>query len=108
MSLKNAGSIVTSSIVRVTVRTPGSYRFSCGRCVVSLPAGTILTGVMPASAPDVVRRVWQALELSDAVGGISLGGSRAKGYATRLSDWDLYLRGEPARLMAELPGLVAP
>ena len=63
---------------------------------------------MPASAPDVVRTVWQALELSDAVGGISLGGSRAKGYATKLSDWDLYLKGEPTRLMAELPGLVAP
>ena len=52
--------------------------------------------------------VWQTLELSDAVSGISLGGSRAKDYATRLSDWDLYLNGEPARLMAELPGLVAP
>jgi predicted nucleotidyltransferase len=52
-----------------------------------------------------VRMVWQTLKLSDAVGGISLGGSRAKDYATRLSDWDLYLNGEPARLMAELPGL---
>ncbi|HXS62013.1 MAG TPA: hypothetical protein VN767_04015 [Streptosporangiaceae bacterium] len=64
--------------------------------------------MMPANTPEVVRMVWQTLELSDAVGGISLGGSRAKDYATRLSDWDLYLNGEPARLMAELPGLVAP
>jgi hypothetical protein len=63
---------------------------------------------MPAGMPEVVRTVWQTLELSDAVGGISLGGSRAKGDATELSDWDLYLKGVPARLMAELPGLVAP
>lgn len=70
--------------------------------------GGILTGVMPADAPDVVRAIWQALERSDDVAGIGLGGSRAAGGATELSDWDLYLDGEPARLMAALPGLVAP
>ena len=63
---------------------------------------------MPANAPHVVRAVWRALERSDAVGGIRLGGSRATGRATKLSDWDLYLYGEPASLMAELPALVAP
>lgn len=63
---------------------------------------------MPADAPDVVRAVWQALERSDVVAGVRLGGSRAAGGATELSDWDLYLDGEPARLMAGLPGLVAP
>jgi len=63
---------------------------------------------MPADAPYVVRAVWQALERSDTVGGIRLGGSRATGCATKLSDWDLYLNGEPVSLMAELPGLVAP
>lgn len=63
---------------------------------------------MLTNTPDVVRTVWRTLELSDAVGGISLGGSRAKGYPTKLSDWDLYLKGEPVRLLAELPGLMAP
>jgi hypothetical protein len=78
------------------------------RPTASSPARTILTSVIPANTPDVVRAVWQTLELSCSVGNISLGGSRAKGYATKLSDWDLYLKGEPARLMAELPRLVAP
>lgn len=68
----------------------------------------MLTGVMPANAPEVVRSVWQALERSDIVGGIRLGGSRAAGCATKLSDWDLYLDGEPASLVAGLPRLVAP
>jgi hypothetical protein len=72
------------------------------------PARTILTSVIPTNTPDIVRAVWQTLEWSGAVGDISLGGSRAKGCATTLSDWDLYLKGALARLMAELPGLVAP
>jgi hypothetical protein len=52
--------------------------------------------------------VWQTLGSSDAVGALTLGGSRAKGSATPLSDWDLRLEGEPAKLMAEIPGLMAP
>jgi predicted nucleotidyltransferase len=58
-------------------------------------------------APELVQMVWRAFKTSKAVTDISLGGSRAKGDATELSDWDLYLQGDPARLMAELPGLVA-
>ncbi len=52
--------------------------------------------------------VWQTLGSTDAVGALTLGGSRANGAATKLSDWDLYLEGEPAKLMAEIPGLMAP
>ena len=70
--------------------------------------GAILSPMMPTNAPDIVRAVWQALDASAAVGEISLGGSRAKGDATELSDWDLYLSGEPDALMAEIPQLMAP
>ena len=63
---------------------------------------------MRSDAPKVVQVVWQALESSEAIRGLRLGGSRAKGDATKLSDWDLYLEGEPATLIAVLPGLVAP
>jgi hypothetical protein len=52
--------------------------------------------------------VWQTLGSTDAVSALTLGGSRAKGAATKLSDWDLYLEGEPAKLMAAIPGLMAP
>jgi hypothetical protein len=64
--------------------------------------------VLPREAPEIVRMVWQTLGSNDAVGALTLGGSRAKGTATALSDWDLYLEGEPAKLMAEIPGLMAP
>lgn len=63
--------------------------------------------MLPFDAPEVVRLVWRTLESSEVVQGISLGGSRAKGYSTELSDWDLYLEGTPDKLMAKIPGLVA-
>ncbi|MBV9366189.1 MAG: nucleotidyltransferase domain-containing protein [Solirubrobacterales bacterium] len=64
--------------------------------------------MLPTEAPEIVRMVWHTLGSTDAVGALILGGSRAKGSATELSDWDLYLEGEPAKLMAEVPGLMAP
>lgn len=57
--------------------------------------------------PDVVVAIREALERSKVVALVVLGGSRARGTATGLSDWDLYLGGEPADLMAEIPALVA-
>jgi nucleotidyltransferase-like protein len=57
--------------------------------------------------PDAVRAIWTALDGSRVVSSVVLGGSRARGTATELSDWDLYLEGDPDRLMAEIPGLVA-
>jgi hypothetical protein len=57
--------------------------------------------------PDVVAAIWEALDGSKVVSSLVLGGSRARGTATELSDWDLYLEGDPDRMMAEIPGLVA-
>jgi hypothetical protein len=44
---------------------------------------------------------------SEVVASVAMVGSRARGTATGLSDWDLYLEGESADLMAEIPALVA-
>lgn len=63
---------------------------------------------LPSDAPEVVRLVWRTVASSKVVQGISLVGSRAKGYSTELSDWDLYLEGALDELMAEIPGLMAP
>ncbi len=38
---------------------------------------------------------------------VVLGGSRARGAATELSDWDIYLAGDPEGMMVEVPALVA-
>ena len=57
--------------------------------------------------PDVVVAIREALERSQVVASVVLGGSRARGTATGLSDWDLYLEGEPADLVADIPVLVA-
>lgn len=45
--------------------------------------------------PDVVAGIRGAIEPSDVVASVVLGGSRARGIATELSDWDLYLEGDP-------------
>ena len=60
-----------------------------------------------AGLPDAVRAIWGALDGSQPVSSVVLGGSRARGIATELSDWDLYLEGDPDGMMAEIPGLVA-
>jgi hypothetical protein len=57
--------------------------------------------------PEVVVAIRQGLERSDVVARVVLGGSRALGTATALSDRDLYLEDEPADLMAEIPALIA-
>jgi hypothetical protein len=57
--------------------------------------------------PEVVAAVRTALERSSAVASVTLGGSRAHGGATELSDWDLYLAGDLERMMAEVPAIVA-
>lgn len=58
--------------------------------------------------PQVVTAVRKTLDASNIIASVVLGGSRARGTATDLSDWDLYLNGEPDRIMAEVPALVAP
>jgi predicted nucleotidyltransferase len=60
-----------------------------------------------AGEPRVVTAVREALVGSEIVSSIVLGGSRERGTATELSDWDLYLKGDPEAMMAELPSLVA-
>jgi hypothetical protein len=57
--------------------------------------------------PEVVLAIREVLERSEIVASVVLGGSRALGTATGLSYWDLYLEGEPADLMAEIPALLA-
>ena len=60
-----------------------------------------------AGEPEVVKAVREALGASDVVSSVVLGGSRAAGSATELSDWDIYVEGEPEEMMAEIPALVA-
>jgi hypothetical protein len=55
----------------------------------------------------VVRSIREALEGCNIVSSVVLGGSRARGAATALSDWDLYVEGEPEAMMTEIPALVA-
>jgi len=55
----------------------------------------------------VVKAIREALGASDAVSSVVLGGSRARGTATELSDWDIYVEGDPEGMMAEIPALVA-
>jgi hypothetical protein len=57
--------------------------------------------------PDVVTAIREALDGSKVVSSVVLGGSRALGTATELSDWDIYLEGDPEGVMAEIPALVA-
>lgn len=57
--------------------------------------------------PAAVSAIREALGRSEVVSSVVLGGSRARGLATELSDWDLYLQGDPAGMMEEIPRLVA-
>lgn len=60
-----------------------------------------------AKEPDVVTAIREALDGSKVVSSVVLGGSRARGTATALSDWDLYVEGEPEGMMEEIPEVVA-
>jgi nucleotidyltransferase-like protein len=62
---------------------------------------------LTAPEPDVVTAIREALDGSEAVSSVTLGGSRARGTATALSDWDLYVEGDPDGMMEEIPALVA-
>jgi predicted nucleotidyltransferase len=57
--------------------------------------------------PEVVTAVRTALEQCGAVTAVTLGGSRERGEATELSDWDLHLAGDPAAMVAEVPAIIA-
>jgi hypothetical protein len=57
--------------------------------------------------PDVVTAIREALEDINAVTTVVLGGSRTRGAATDLSDWDFYLEGDPEGMTAQVPPLVA-
>jgi len=54
-----------------------------------------------------VSAIREALGRCEAVSSVVLGGSRARGVATELSDWDIYLEGDPAGMLEEIPRLVA-
>jgi hypothetical protein len=60
-----------------------------------------------AGEPDVVAGIREALERSPVVSSVVLGGSRARGTPTELSDWDIDVEGDPDAMMAEIPALVA-
>ena len=64
---------------------------------------------MPSPDPDVAARVDAALRRHPAVTGVQLIGSRARGEATALSDWDFTVENQdPDRVAADLRELVAP
>ena len=57
--------------------------------------------------PEVVVAVRTALEHCGSVTSVTLGGSRERGSATELSDWDLYLEGDPETMMVQIPEAIA-
>jgi hypothetical protein len=57
--------------------------------------------------PEVVTAIRTALERCSAVTSVTLGGSRERGGATKLSDWDFYLAGDSEAMMAEVPVVIA-
>jgi len=63
--------------------------------------------VSQAEEPDVVAAILEKLHESKAISSVVVGGSRARGTATALSDWDIYAEGDPERMMVEIPALVA-
>ena len=64
---------------------------------------------VPSPGPDPFALVGGVVRRHPAVTGVSLIGSRARGKATALSDWDFRVDNEdPARVGADLPALVAP
>jgi predicted nucleotidyltransferase len=58
-------------------------------------------------APEVVVAIRTALEHCSSVTSVTLGGSRERGRATELSDWDLYLEGDTGAMMVQVPEVVA-
>jgi hypothetical protein len=62
---------------------------------------------LTAGEPEVVTAIREALTRSKVVSSVVLGGSRARRAATALSDWDLYVEGQPEGMMEEIPAVVA-
>jgi hypothetical protein len=60
-----------------------------------------------AGEPEVVVAVRTALEHCSSVTSVTVGGSRERGGATELSDWDLYLTGDPEAMTAQVPEVIA-
>lgn len=63
--------------------------------------------LVKTAEPEIVVAIRAALEDSSSVTSVTLGGSRARGEPTELSDWDLYLDGDPETMMAQVPQVVA-
>jgi predicted nucleotidyltransferase len=63
--------------------------------------------VRKTAEPEVVTAITKALEHCSAVTSVTLGGSRKRGGATALSDWDLYLVGDRGAMMREVPAIIA-
>jgi hypothetical protein len=56
---------------------------------------------------EVVAAIREALDRCSGVTSVTLGGSRERGGATELSDWDFYLVGDSEAMMAEVPIVIA-
>jgi hypothetical protein len=56
--------------------------------------------------PQAVTAIKAGLDRCPAVTSVTLGGSRGRGGATALSDWDLYLVGDPGAMVVEVPSIV--
>jgi DNA-binding transcriptional LysR family regulator len=57
--------------------------------------------------PEVVTALRRGLDASGVVSSVVLGGSQAREAATALSDWDIYVEGDPDGMVAVIPDLVA-
>jgi hypothetical protein len=57
--------------------------------------------------PEVVTALREGLGASGVASSVTLGGSQARETATALSDWDIYVEGDPDGMVAVIPGLVA-
>ncbi len=62
---------------------------------------------MTPEVPEVVTAIGERVVASDVVSSVVLGGSQAREAATALSDWDIYVEGDPDGMVAVIPGLVA-
>lgn len=70
---------------------------------------TKLDGAARLSVVDVQARVTKLLDAHPDVVGVELGGSRARGDTTALSDWDFHIHTTNAAALArDLPRIVAP
>jgi hypothetical protein len=57
--------------------------------------------------PEVVAAIRTALDHCRSVTSVTPGGSRERDSATELSDWDLYLEGDPEAMTVQVPEVIA-